>query len=117
MSFSRIDLLPLYNGAARMKSRERWENDDGRDLHEYILGKIREGAGEDFLQWDFENGRLGFLKNYWDLAGIEISGENITFPTGITLKTLTSRIPVFGTAHLLMRVPHRLILHLLDSTI
>ena len=82
MNFSRIDLLPLYNANERRKSRERWEDDVGRGLYEQIIGKIREGAGEDFLQWDFEKGRLGFLKDYWDLAGIQFSGEDITFPNG-----------------------------------
>jgi uncharacterized protein YjbI with pentapeptide repeats len=40
---------------------------------------IREGAGEDFLQWEFENHKLGFLESLWDLKGINIHGENLNF--------------------------------------
>jgi Pentapeptide repeats (9 copies) len=39
---------------------------------------IRAGAGEDFLQADFENHELGFLENMWDLKGINIHGESLT---------------------------------------
>lgn len=41
---------------------------------------IGDGAGEDFLQWDFEQGNLGFLENMWDLKGIRISNKQINFP-------------------------------------
>jgi Pentapeptide repeats (8 copies) len=82
MTFQRIDLLPRYDPAARNKVQSRWEHDDGRSLCERVIEKIRKGAGEDFLQWDFEQGRLGFLEDYWDLAGIQLSNEDITFPTG-----------------------------------
>ncbi len=41
---------------------------------------IREGAGEDFLQWEFEHNRLGFLETMWDLKGLGIFKEDMTFP-------------------------------------
>jgi hypothetical protein len=82
VSFSRIDLLPRNNFEARRQARERWENEPGPQLYDYILSKIREGAGEDFLQWDFESGKLGFLKDYWDLAGMKLFNEEIVFPNG-----------------------------------
>ncbi|MGH6666150.1 MAG: pentapeptide repeat-containing protein [Pseudolabrys sp.] len=82
MAFQRIDLLPRYDPAARNKARSRWEDEEGRSLSETITEKIRKGAGEDFLQWDFEEGTLGFLEDYWDLAGIQLFNEEITFPTG-----------------------------------
>ena len=40
---------------------------------------IREGAGEDFLQWEFESHKLGFLESMWDLKGINIFRENLSF--------------------------------------
>jgi hypothetical protein len=46
---------------------------------EKILKMIRDGAGEDFLQWEFENHRLGFLESMWDLKGINIDGENLNY--------------------------------------
>jgi hypothetical protein len=82
MSFHRIDLMPSFDRQRARKVRERWESKDGRALHEKIVDLVRKGAGEDFLQWDFEQGQLGFLEDYWDLAGIELSGEAIEFPTG-----------------------------------
>jgi hypothetical protein len=62
MSFTRIDLLPRYDLETRQQAQERWEDDAGRALFERIITLIREGAGEDFLQCSFEEGRLnGFL--------------------------------------------------------
>ena len=43
---------------------------------------IRSGAGEDFLQWDFEQGNLGFLESQWDLKGFSLFNEGIDFPAG-----------------------------------
>jgi Pentapeptide repeats (9 copies) len=82
MSFTRIDLLPRFDSQRRQQVRERWETDAGRELFERIISLIRQGAGEDFLQCSFENGDLGFLSDYWDLAGVHIFGEDIVFPKG-----------------------------------
>lgn len=82
MTFSRIDLLPLNDSEERQKARDRWEDDKGRELSDKIVDLIRAGAGEDFLQYDFEAGNLGFLKDQWDLAGFQLVGEDIEFPRG-----------------------------------
>jgi hypothetical protein len=80
MTFQRLDLLPDLNLEKRGRLRSRWqEYDSVRDL---VVTKIRAGAGEDFLQWEFENGQLGFMDDFWDLAGIELFNEDIDFPTG-----------------------------------
>ena len=63
MTFQRIDLLPRYDLSERNRVRSRWESEEGRSLQERIVDKIRKGAGEDFLQWDFESGRLGFIED------------------------------------------------------
>jgi uncharacterized protein YjbI with pentapeptide repeats len=78
--FTPIHLLPQYNTKELDKYRDRWKDSDGRRLQDKILGLIRHGAGEDFLQWDFEQGNLGFLENMWDLKGIDIFKEKIVFP-------------------------------------
>jgi hypothetical protein len=83
MSFNRIDLLPQYDFERKKRVQARWtDSEDGSALHSYILEKIRKGAGEDFLQWDFEHGKLEFLKDYCDLAGFQIFKEDIEFPKG-----------------------------------
>ena len=82
MSFSRIDLLPLNNVGEGKIARERWNTEEGRELSERIAVLIRNGGGEDFLQNDFESGDLGFLTDQWDLAGLQLFGERISFPRG-----------------------------------
>jgi len=82
MSFYPIDILPRYDPARAQKVRTRWGTEDGQAVYEKIVGLIRKGGGEDFLQWDFEKGRLAFVEDQWDLAGIELFNENIVFPKG-----------------------------------
>ncbi|MCL4510460.1 MAG: pentapeptide repeat-containing protein [Bacteroidetes bacterium] len=79
--FTSIHLLP-QNSPDNWKYRTRWESDEGRQLHDKIMSMIREGAGEHFLERDFEAKRLGFLKSETDLRGFQISNENINFPRG-----------------------------------
>ena len=70
MAFTRIDLIPNYDFEEAKRLQRRWTDDpEGPRTYEYILQKIREGGGEDFLQRDFENGKLGLLRDYCDLAG------------------------------------------------
>ncbi len=78
--FTQIYLLPQYNIKELNKYRDRWDDSDGHQLQDKILGLIRDGAGEDFLQRDFEQGNLRFLENMWDLKGINIFREQIDFP-------------------------------------
>ncbi len=75
--FRPIYLLPQYNEQLIRKYQGRWETPEGLSLRETILAKIREGAGEDFLQWDFEQGKLRLLEDYWDLKGILFQSESI----------------------------------------
>jgi hypothetical protein len=75
MPFYPIDILPHHDAAQAQKLRARWETHEGRTLHEKIIGLIRKGGGEDFLQREFEQGRLSFLKDQWDLAGIKLSSS------------------------------------------
>jgi hypothetical protein len=80
MPFNRLDLLPNYDRNEASKSRKRWNENE--DLRDKILALVRKGGGEDFLQWDFENGNLGFMEDQWDLAGITLFNEEIEFPEG-----------------------------------
>lgn len=86
--FTPIHQLPLLNTADRNRYQDRWRQEGGRELHDRILRMIREGAGEDFLQMDFEAGRLGFLENMWDLKGIDIMNENWRFEAGDTFEAI-----------------------------
>jgi hypothetical protein len=56
--FIPIQLLPLFNPQKREKYENRWHNREGEELRQYITKKIRAGAGEDFLEWDYDQGRL-----------------------------------------------------------
>lgn len=62
------------------KYEGRWQSPEGHSIQETILAMIRHGAGEDFLQWDFEQGKFPFLEDYADLKGITIFQETIEFP-------------------------------------
>jgi hypothetical protein len=76
--FVPIDQLSLYDPREQDEVTSRWETPDGRHFHDFITKKIIAGAGEDFLQWDFENGELkDFLRDMWDLRGISIFSQVI----------------------------------------
>jgi hypothetical protein len=77
--FTPIHLLPRFDTEKLNSYQGRWERDQGPALAKKIIEMIREGAGEDFLQWEFENHKLGFLENMWDLKGINIHGERLDF--------------------------------------
>ncbi len=81
MPFHRIDVLPNYRAEKATCSRKRWA-EDSEAVKDKVLDLIRKGAGEDFLQWDLENGNLGFMEDQWDLAGIDLFKEEIEFPSG-----------------------------------
>lgn len=49
---------------------------------------IRAGAGEDFLQGDFEQGQLSLLEDMWDLKGLNIFDEQFKFPGGDTFENI-----------------------------
>jgi hypothetical protein len=73
-------LLPRYDPDEQAKYTGRWHSIDSMELADKITGMIRRGAGEDFLQADFEGGRLGFLESYHDLKGFSLTDKKIVFP-------------------------------------
>ncbi|MBA4312877.1 MAG: hypothetical protein C0417_09630, partial [Chlorobiaceae bacterium] len=96
--FTPIHLLPQNTGGHR-QYKERWETDEGRILHDKILQLIRRGAGEDFLERDFQNGHLGFLENERDLRGFTFENENIVFPKGDNFQAIDFSYAEFGHSH------------------
>ena len=80
--FKPFHLLPQFNTAQIGSYQRRWEGNEGHALEKKILEMIREGAGENFLQWEFEHHRLGFLEDMWDLKGYNIQGEDFQFEGG-----------------------------------
>src|ERR1044072_6129221 len=80
--FTPIHQLSQNNRQEAARCRERWDSVAGQALADDLRARIRSGAGEDFLQWDFEQGRLGFHEHYHDMKGLELHGEDITFPKG-----------------------------------
>jgi len=84
--FTRIDLLPQYDAKESSKYQERWDNSAGQCLRDKILKMIKNGAGEHFLQWDSEQGKLEFLEDACDLRGINFWKEDITFPISDNFK-------------------------------
>lgn len=70
------------------KYQERWESDIGKHIQEKIIEEIKKGAGEDFLQYDFQSGKLPILENEWDLKGIQIWKLDIIFPNTDTFEAI-----------------------------
>jgi hypothetical protein len=86
--FVSIDRLPQFDPAERERYRRRWEQHEGRALRDRVLELIRGGAGEDFLQSDFEDGRLAPLEDMHDLKGFRIFDEHFDFPGGDTFEAI-----------------------------
>ncbi len=80
--FTPTHQLSQHDRKEAARYRGRWDSPEGQVLADDLRVRIRNGAGEDFLQWDFEQGQLGFLEDYHDLRGLELHGEDITFPRG-----------------------------------
>ena len=64
------------------------KNTKGRGLRERVLVPIRGGAGEDFLQGDFEAGQLAPLEDMHDQKGFKIFDERFDFPGGDTFEAI-----------------------------
>jgi len=83
--FTPIYQLSLYNPDEKIKYRDRWEPIyGGGDARKFVLEKIREGAGEDFLQIEFEreNGVLhNILDDMYDLRGFAFVKRKMYHPT------------------------------------
>lgn len=87
--FTPIDRLPSFNPDKQNEYRRRWEIGEGPRLQEKVLEMIRAGAGEDFLQWEYESGSLrGFLEDMWDLRGLQIFQEEFIFSGGDTFEAI-----------------------------
>ena len=80
--FTSLHLLPQFNGNESVKYQYRWKDYNGRQIFEKIIKMIENGAGEDFLEYDFDKGNLGFLENKGDLKGVDIFKKDINFPEG-----------------------------------
>src|SRR2546425_9622624 len=86
--YTPIDRLPQFNPGVCAKYQRRWREGEGPSLREKILGMIKAGAGEDFLQWEFEQEQLGFLEDMHDLKGFDIFSEDIKFPDDDTFEAI-----------------------------
>ncbi len=64
--------------------KERWEKGHGEKCYDFVINKIKKGGGEDFLQWDYQQGQdlKHIMKDEWDLKGIKIWQLDIDFPKG-----------------------------------
>jgi uncharacterized protein YjbI with pentapeptide repeats len=80
--FTPLHLLPQFNGNESAKYQNRWRDFNEKKMLDKIIKMIENGAGEDFLEWDFDNKKLGFLENKGDLKGIDIFEKDINFPKG-----------------------------------
>lgn len=80
--FIPIFLLPgATDNEPRKRVSERWESRANEAAAKKILEMIRAGGGEDFLQWDFEQGAFPMLEDFTDLRGLKLFEEEINFPT------------------------------------
>ncbi|MEW6439267.1 MAG: pentapeptide repeat-containing protein [Pseudomonadota bacterium] len=88
MTFTRLDLLPNNDVKEARELRDRWQGEAGEAIYDRVMTLIRAGAGEDFLQYEFEAGKLDFIRDQWDLAGMQFFDENITFPEGDSFENI-----------------------------
>ncbi|SFM07261.1 hypothetical protein [Halanaerobium salsuginis] len=81
--FIPIHQLNLYNSKEKIEYSDRWEPiNGGEEAYKLVLEKIRNGAGEDFLQRQYEYGKLsGFLDDMYDLKGIAFVKRKMYHPT------------------------------------
>jgi hypothetical protein len=93
--FTPLHLLPQYDLKIQAKYQERWDTEEGGTIRDVVLEKIKAGGGEDFLQEEYERGRLGLLETMWDLKGLRISGE-IDFPKGDNFEGIDFSYAVFA---------------------
>src|SRR5438309_8834393 len=78
--FTPIHKLPIFDSDKSASYQDRWQKEHDHATEKKILEMIRKGAGEDFLQWEFENNKLPLIETQWDLRGIKIFQEQIDFP-------------------------------------
>jgi uncharacterized protein YjbI with pentapeptide repeats len=59
----------------RRDALTRWDRPEGHMTYERVIELIDAGAGEDFLQADWEHGNLPILDDMWDLRGLKTVGK------------------------------------------
>ncbi len=108
--FVSTDRLPSYSPVDQERHRRRWEQHQNPGLRERVLELIRNGARKNFLQGDFEAGRLTPLEDMYDLKGLKLFEEKIDFPDGDTFASIdfsyaqfyhsSFNNAVFGSSHM-----------------
>ena len=68
------------------KYRERWQDARGHQIWKQIIDLIKAGAGEHFLEREYDSGKFDILEGVQDLRGFQFLGLNIDFPDGDTFK-------------------------------
>lgn len=95
--FKPIYDLRLYEFNEQKEVRDRWVSFENHALFIHVLNLIKNGAGEDFLVNDVQNGILkGFLRDEYDLRGLSISSEDISFPDGDNFQGIDFSYCQFG---------------------
>lgn len=89
MAYIPISQLKQFDLEEKELVTSRWETNEGEAYKEYITELIRNGGGEDLLEWDFQNGKYGtFLKSENDLRGFTFWKEDIQFPRADNINAL-----------------------------
>lgn len=77
-----ISQLTEFDYSENEKVTNRWKH-EGRNRQRLVEELISDGAGEDFLEYDYQYGILkDFLKDEWDLRGIRLNSINLDYPGG-----------------------------------
>jgi uncharacterized protein YjbI with pentapeptide repeats len=91
--FMPIYMLPYRDIDEWKKYENRWNENE--EIYNKVVELIKSGAGEDFLQSDYENGRLPILEDMWDLKGINFHGLDINFPDGDNFEAINFKFAEF----------------------
>ena len=88
--YTPLHLLPQYSQKEKDRLFDRWQHGtrQGAKDRKAIIEKIKEGGGEDFLQYDYESGHLSTMEHQWDLRGMWIGNLDVTFPQGDNFETI-----------------------------
>jgi uncharacterized protein YjbI with pentapeptide repeats len=65
---------PLFDGEKQERSQKRWKDSESGDDSEHcthVLSLIEQGAGKDFLNYDFYKNKLPILEDDFDLKGFK----------------------------------------------
>lgn len=82
-----ISQLREFDSSESEKVTNRWHSGNGFECFKHIEKLIKDGAGEDFLTYDFQEGILkNFLDDEWDLRGIRLHSIDLNYPSGDTFQ-------------------------------